>query len=449
MSGLLDSAAHQVRQAGKKGDLKPKTHHFFYVLVWLASVSLLVLLPPKTTEHPSADPLSLGPISGWLAPPLAVLIRFGLGRDFFINILCTICGYFPGHFHKYAPSSHTDPCVIRFPRSARLTLSPPLASPTHSFYCQTIRNNNNSARTPKWAVKYGLVKVRDKRGGKSQWATRYDERLPDSARHGYDDDEASVEAGGAAAWDGHGPEPPKKDKSRFGNGSRSDGGAKALFSPWDREVEPDEVEGGGYGPAPTSSGKAFDPIDNEEFYSSTPSPSNQSISEDSRSNRKSPSKLGSKLKPKGLKGILSHRDRYESTPAESGDRFDRMNAARGDSSSFSLGGGGGGEEEYQDEFERELNQGSRTKTTTTAAGRTGGGGGGGARYDSFESEGPEDAWASSVGRSSSTTGGGRSSVAPPSRAGSGSVAPAALVPTKTGGTVKGSREDDDLFSHTF
>lgn len=53
--------------------LQPKTHHFFYVLVWLC---------------------------GWIAPPVAVLIRFGIGRDFFINILCTICGYFPGHFHK-------------------------------------------------------------------------------------------------------------------------------------------------------------------------------------------------------------------------------------------------------------------------------------------------------------------------------------------------------------
>ena len=28
-------------------------------------------------------------------------MRFGIGRDFFINILFTICGYFPGHGHKY------------------------------------------------------------------------------------------------------------------------------------------------------------------------------------------------------------------------------------------------------------------------------------------------------------------------------------------------------------
>lgn len=38
--------------------------------------------------------------SGWLLPPLAVVVRFGVGRDFFINVILTICGYFPGHAHK-------------------------------------------------------------------------------------------------------------------------------------------------------------------------------------------------------------------------------------------------------------------------------------------------------------------------------------------------------------
>ena len=36
-------------------------------------------------------------ILGFFLPPLAVLARFGVGKDFFINIVCTICGYFPGH----------------------------------------------------------------------------------------------------------------------------------------------------------------------------------------------------------------------------------------------------------------------------------------------------------------------------------------------------------------
>ncbi|KAI5474204.1 hypothetical protein MNV49_003969, partial [Pseudohyphozyma bogoriensis] len=38
-------------------------------------------------------------VAGWIAPPVAILIRFGIGKDFFINIICTLCGYFPGHFH--------------------------------------------------------------------------------------------------------------------------------------------------------------------------------------------------------------------------------------------------------------------------------------------------------------------------------------------------------------
>ena len=43
-----------------------------------------------------------------------------------------------------------------------------------SQYCQNIRNNTRRGRTPKWAVKLGLVKVKDPRAGKHQWAGRYD-----------------------------------------------------------------------------------------------------------------------------------------------------------------------------------------------------------------------------------------------------------------------------------
>lgn len=38
-------------------------------------------------------------IAGFLLPPLAVLIRFGFGKDFAINVLCTICGY-SEYFHE-------------------------------------------------------------------------------------------------------------------------------------------------------------------------------------------------------------------------------------------------------------------------------------------------------------------------------------------------------------
>jgi hypothetical protein len=47
---------------------------------------------------------------------------------------------------------------------------------------QNVRNNKNHRRTPKWAQRYGLVDTtkiqRDER--KSQWASRYNDRLPQS-----------------------------------------------------------------------------------------------------------------------------------------------------------------------------------------------------------------------------------------------------------------------------
>jgi len=107
-----------------KISLKPKRHHGY-------SVVLFVL--------------------GTLFPPLAVAARFGVGGDFWLNLLLTICGYFPGH--------------------------------GHNFYIQNIRNNKNRARTPKWAARYGLVDttVMDRKKKRSEWAKRYGERLPQSA----------------------------------------------------------------------------------------------------------------------------------------------------------------------------------------------------------------------------------------------------------------------------
>jgi len=62
----------------------------------------------------------------------------------------TICGYIPGH--------------------------------VHNFYIQNIRNNKNHARTPKWAQRYGLVDTTkiERNKKKSQWAGRYNDRLPTS-----------------------------------------------------------------------------------------------------------------------------------------------------------------------------------------------------------------------------------------------------------------------------
>ncbi len=80
-------------------------------------------------------------VFGWILPPIAVLIRFGVGLDLIINIICTICGYIPGHFHN--------------------------------FWIQNIRNNKNSRHSPSWAVKYGLVKDYRVKRTANGWSDRY------------------------------------------------------------------------------------------------------------------------------------------------------------------------------------------------------------------------------------------------------------------------------------
>ncbi|SNX82964.1 uncharacterized protein MEPE_01670 [Melanopsichium pennsylvanicum] len=80
-------------------------------------------------------------VCGWLLPPLAVLIRFGVGLDLIINIFCTIAGYIPGH--------------------------------VHNFWIQNIRNNKNSRHSPSWAIKYGLVKDYRVKRTANGWSDRY------------------------------------------------------------------------------------------------------------------------------------------------------------------------------------------------------------------------------------------------------------------------------------
>ncbi|CAO1629702.1 unnamed protein product [Parajaminaea phylloscopi] len=117
------------RKSNGKIDFTPKTHHAHYLL--------LVIL-------------------GFLLPPLAVAARFGIGKDFFINCFMTLCGYFPGH--------------------------------GHNFFVQNIRDNRNKNRTPKWAIRYGLVDTNylRKREKKRQWTGRYNDTLPNRTQ--YDDD---------------------------------------------------------------------------------------------------------------------------------------------------------------------------------------------------------------------------------------------------------------------
>jgi len=121
-----------------KISLKPKRHHGYSVLLF---------------------------IFGTLFPPMAVAARFGIGKDFWLNLLLTICGYIPGH--------------------------------VHNFYIQNIRNNKNNARTPKWAQRYGLVNTDEieRKKKKSQWASRYNDRLPNSTLEGQEYEEGEVPGG--------------------------------------------------------------------------------------------------------------------------------------------------------------------------------------------------------------------------------------------------------------
>lgn len=51
---------------------------------------------------------------------------------------------------------------------------------------QNVRNNKNHTRTPKWIQRYGLVDISEirRKERKSQWATRYHDRLPRSTLEG-------------------------------------------------------------------------------------------------------------------------------------------------------------------------------------------------------------------------------------------------------------------------
>ncbi|GAA5862204.1 hypothetical protein JCM3774_004822 [Rhodotorula dairenensis] len=324
-------------------------------------------------------------VLGWVAPPVAVLVRFGVGWDLFLNTILTICGYIPGH--------------------------------AHNFYIQNVRNNKTHKRTPKWAIRAGLVKMKDPRAGRHQWANRYEERV------GGDDTDSLR----SQSWDGRGPEPQRGVKPLGGNRKST----RHTLSPWDDYVDADEVEGGADQdglyrvesrrfrddnsdlPAGRNSSAAaaaepeFDPLTNEQFY---PTPEPAPLRPTATGGKK---KFGS--------GLLKHRSRYAEQP------FDTTDAV----SSRTRGSDG-----YQDEFEREINEEARAAHGTSSAGTAGAG-----RFDSFEAEGPEDPWAAP---------------APPVPAavtngyeysnGGGSAKPAPLRPQKTG---RAEETDGDLFKHTF
>jgi uncharacterized membrane protein YqaE (UPF0057 family) len=98
----------------------------------------------------------------------AVAARFGIGSDFWLNLVLTLAGYIPGL--PYLSSYRSTPS------------NTPSAGHCHNFYLQNIRNNKNHRRTPQWAQRHGLVDTSDikRKERRSQWANRYEERLAQS-----------------------------------------------------------------------------------------------------------------------------------------------------------------------------------------------------------------------------------------------------------------------------
>jgi len=246
----------------------PKKHHFFYAIVV---------------------------VCGWFLPPLAVIVRFGFGKDFLINVLLTVCGYLPGH--------------------------------GHNFYLQNIRNNKGRHRTPKWAVRAGLIEVDDpSKKPKHQWANRYEER---NAVNTYNEEEsASSGSPNSANWDGRGPQPPPKE-------DKFSGQQKHSWAPWGTHITADELEyspqsagreirrdsenvrnGNGNSNGSGSGNNDF----REEFYQT------DGLQEDNMSNG-----AGKKTTPQSQSGKM--RSLVTGTKTGGGkeqksDRFDRMERAR-------------------------------------------------------------------------------------------------------------------------
>lgn len=101
---------------GNRRELQPRRHHAFQILIIIFSI---------------------------LVPPLAVFIRFGIGKDFFVNVILSICGWIPGH--------------------------------VHNFVIQRVRRNDLRKRNPIWVERYKLTDPGRREALESNrlWAQRY------------------------------------------------------------------------------------------------------------------------------------------------------------------------------------------------------------------------------------------------------------------------------------
>lgn len=75
-------------QAFTKVDVTPKRHHGYSVVLFIFGT----LFPPLGE---CCEPFQMNGTS-YIGDDLAVAARFGIGGDFWLNLLLTICGYIPG-----------------------------------------------------------------------------------------------------------------------------------------------------------------------------------------------------------------------------------------------------------------------------------------------------------------------------------------------------------------
>jgi len=207
------------------------------------------------------------------------------------------------------------------------------------------------------------------------------------------------------SWDGRGPEPEHLQRSQHAK----NGNQRHRFSPFADIVDDSEVEGeprdGLYRsrsnlepPSPRAQQPAADPLTDEQFYE--------------QRNEVPPDGLRKPQKKKMIgSGLLKNRSRYEQPFDTTGLQASRTRSRTHD-------------DEYQDDFEREINGGGPVAPPVGA-----GAGAGGGRFDSFEPEGPEDAWASAKPVRSQATGGAG---AYGGGSGSNGAAQQPLMPQKTG-----------------
>ncbi|KAJ5573761.1 uncharacterized protein N7459_008188 [Penicillium hispanicum] len=102
-----------------------------YIFFLLFTILLLTFLATAELERP--------------VPPLGVFLISGCGVDFWINVLLTILGYFPGHIHAFYLE------YVYYDRRKRDPMTRATQRPAPGVYSDRIQTGGHSTRT------YGTV----------------------------------------------------------------------------------------------------------------------------------------------------------------------------------------------------------------------------------------------------------------------------------------------------